>query len=527
MPHRRLRLFLWGWLLILFGGALAYAVQAGSGVRMQTLGADMLYLPPGASTAHRLPGVVIVPDGRASVGGLGWELARHGYVALVQGADGDGLARLRALAMVDAGAIGLLGIGVGGAAVLRAAEATPDGYRAVVLLGAGLERGGLGPDFPRNIAVIYGDSDEFARRAWGVARASEMTRSPVLARLFGIRAEAAPGRVYGTVADGRGRMLLMPAMTHAFAGFSRAAVAGSVAWFMRCLPGGLPVDPFNQIWLWPQLGGGIALAGVLTMLLGGFELLLTLPGFEMLDGLPDSAAARRTMTWWTGWGLASWVPVLGYFAFLDLGAVYLPAGAVFQQPVTNQILGWLALSAGLNLALTLALRGDQADAYGSPLLALASALVMAAAGYGVVAALAAVGVTPAVLGLGLRALDGREWGQMLAYLPGFTLSLVLILHNLHARLSVYADDPITHYLSNIGAVCAGMAVFLAVQYGWLFATGHVLSPDQPEAVVLATRLLPLQVVLAVVATFTWRRTGNVLPGAFMCGGLATWFLVGL
>ena len=129
------------------------------------------------------------------------------------------------------------------------------------------------------------------------------------------------------------------------------------------------------------------------------------------------------------------------------------------------------------------------------------------------------------MGLGLRALDGGEWGQALAYLPGFTLAFVLILHNLHARLSVYADDAITQYLSNIAALSAGMAVILAVQYGWLFATGHVLSPEQPGAIVLALRLLPMLVALGGVATFMWRRTGNVLPGAFVCGGLATWFMV--
>ncbi len=525
MPQRRLHLFLFGWLLIALGAGLAYAVQAGSGVRVQALAGGQVYLPPPVAAAPRLPGVVIVPDGQVPLGALGWELARHGFVALVPGPGGDGLSQMRAMAQVDAAAIGLLGIGAGAAAVLHMAEAAPDSYRAMLLLNAGLGAQALGPALPRNLALIYGADEEFARHAWGVERAGEVTRHPLLARLFGIRAEADPGRVYGSVADGRARMLLMPPVTHAFAGYSRAVVAGSVGWFARTLPGARAVDAANQLWIWPQLGGGLALAGLLAVLLGGFEILLTLPGFEMLAGPPDSAAAGRNMTWWSGWVLASWVPVLGYFAFLGLGATYLPAGAVFQQAVTNQVMGWLVLSAVINLLLTLALRGDQADAYGSPGLSLAGAAVVLGGGYGVVAALAAVGVAPMAMGLGLRALDGGEWGQALAYLPGFTLAFVLILHNLHARLSVYADDAITQYLSNIAALSAGMAVILAVQYGWLFATGHVLSPEQPGAIVLALRLLPMLVALGGVATFMWRRTGNVLPGAFVCGGLATWFMV--
>ena len=42
---------------------------------------------------------------------------------------------------------------------------------------------------------------------------------------------------------------------------------------------------------------------------------------------------------------------------------------------------------------------------------------------------------------------------------------------------------------------------------------------------IGLRLLPMLVALGGVATFMWRRTGNVLPGAFVCGGLATWFMV--
>ena len=98
MPQRRLHLFLFGWLLIALGAGLAYAVQAGSGVRVQALAGGQVYLPPPVAAAPRLPGVVIVPDGQVPLGALGWELARHGFVALVPGPGGDGLSQMRAMA---------------------------------------------------------------------------------------------------------------------------------------------------------------------------------------------------------------------------------------------------------------------------------------------------------------------------------------------------------------------------------------------------------------------------------------------
>ena len=554
MQQRRLRLFLVGWILILAGAALAHFVQTIGGVRVRDLrfaGSDglslgaRLYLPPGATLDHKAPGILTVHDylgSRIAQAGLAHELARRGYAvltldqpghgdsdgrAVADGAGGlDGLRFLRGLAMVDAGNIGLVGDGTGGAAVLKAAAALPDGYRAMVLTGSGIGAAGS-PSFPRDVAVIYGTADEFARAMWGVERAADVTRSEKLARLFGIAAEARPGRLYGNPADGSGRMLLTPPIIHPADGLSREVVAGSVSWFARTLKGGQPSDPYSQVWMWRELGRAIALAGLMAMLMGGVDLLLALPGFNQLTGPPDSAAASRDMTWWSGWVLASWVPVLGYFALLGLGATYLPAGGMFRQGVTNQILGWLVLTAGVNLALTIALRGDQGDAYGSPMLSLLIALVVAALAYTVVTVLgSAFDVEPGLGGLTLKALNRGQIGQFIRYLPGFTLAFLLILHNLHARLSVYADSAVAQYLSNIGALSAGLAMFLLVQYGFLFATGQLLSHDQPLNVILALQLLPMLAILAAIATFIWRRTGNVLPGAFLCGGLVTWYLVG-
>lgn len=41
----------------------------------------------------------------------------------------------------------------------------------------------------------------------------------------------------------------------------------------------------------------------------------------------------------------------------------------------------------------------------------------------------------------------------------------------------------------------------------------------------AIEVVPLLAIAAVVATFTWRRTGSSLPGALICGIFVTWYVV--
>jgi hypothetical protein len=43
--------------------------------------------------------------------------------------------------------------------------------------------------------------------------------------------------------------------------------------------------------------------------------------------------------------------------------------------------------------------------------------------------------------------------------------------------------------------------------------------------IVAIQFVPLLAICAVVATFTWRRTGSSLPGALICGLFVTWYVV--
>ncbi len=541
-----------GCALILGGAMLAWMVQSSNGVAIRDVYfaridghqlAGRLYIPPGATTQHLAPAVLTVHaylGSRASQSGLAIELARRGYVvlaldqpghgrsdppALADGFGGpDGLRYLRALPMVDPDRIGLHGHGLGGTAVLTAAEAQPDQYQAMVLDGAAPGTDGMRPgtlSFPRNLALIYGRYDAYSRQLWGIESPRDIGRSDRLAKLFGVTNEVAPGRVYGDRAAGTARVLYSPMMADLTAPISRDAIAYAVAWFDRTLRPGAPSNGADQIWMWRAVGGLVALIGLVVLLLGSVNLLL--PILSLID-TPDSAVIARDGRWWLDVALTAWIPVMTFFPFLGFGATWLPAGLVFRQAVTNQILTWLLLNAAIGLA--------SARMPGAPV---AATITRLAASFG--CAIASVALCVALgsavfwafqIDFGawvfaLRPMTTDRFLIFLIYLPGFTLAFGAMLHRLNTRLSVYNDRAILHYASNIAALAGGLFIFIAVQYGTLVATGQLLSWAQPTNIALAVQLLPIMAIAALVSTFIWRRTGNALLGSLITGLIVTWY----
>ncbi len=175
-------LFALGWALALIGGLIAHLVQTSGGVRVEdvrypgrageTLSA-LLYVPASATPAHRAPAVLVSHgfiNTREMQSPFAIELARRGFVVLAMDMTGHGysggpmaidgfggpasLAYLRALPFVDPANVGLEGHSMGGAPVMNAATAIPDGYKAVVLEGSTTQFFGAGaPPAPASRAI--------------------------------------------------------------------------------------------------------------------------------------------------------------------------------------------------------------------------------------------------------------------------------------------------------------------------------------------------------------------------------------
>jgi pimeloyl-ACP methyl ester carboxylesterase len=557
-----------GAVLMLAGGLLAHLTQTAGGIKVQDIrftGAKgntmsaLLYTPPNATAQTPAPGILAVHgyiNSRETQDGFAIEFARRGYVVLAIDQTGhgysdgpafangfggpDGLAYLRSLAMVDKANIGLEGHSMGGWTVLAAATAMPNDYKAMVLEGSSTGKPFAAdgtPSWPRNLALVFAQYEEFSTLMWGVPKARDVVTSPKLRALFGATAAVEPGRIYGDIQAGTARVLYTPAITHPAEHISHEAIGHALDWFGKTLQGGTPLDASDQIWLRKEIGTGIALLGFVAFLLGMFDGLLEARMFSRLilprpvDGTAPQESPVNRGRWLLALILSALLPAITYYPAFSLAGAYLKAQPWLPQGITNQIVVWALINAAIALAL-MPFAPKRARRRGIVGLSTGIALATVVAGY------AALWLSDLVFKtdfrfwiVALKLLSGKQAQMALIYLAPLTLFFVIALHVMHRNFSTLAASRSAVYLTNIVALAGGFAVLLGLQYGALFLHGQLIDPA-PAVItgmalntIVAIQFVPLLAIVAVIATFTFRRTGSSLPGALICALLVTWYVV--
>jgi pimeloyl-ACP methyl ester carboxylesterase len=556
-----------GLVLIVAGGWLAHLTQTSGGIRIQDVrfkGAKgntmsaLLYIPPNASAQTPAPGILAVHgyiNSRETQDGFAIEFARRGYVVLALDQTGhgysdppafangfggpDGLTYLRSLDIVDKNNIGLEGHSMGGWTVLAAAIAMPNDYKSVVLEGSSTGKPFAAdgtPGWPRNTALVFAQYEEFSKLMWGVDRARDVTQSPKLWTMFGTHAAIEPGKLYGDIAQGTARVLYTPAITHPAEHISHEAIGYSLDWFDKTLKGGTPRPANDQIWFRKEIGTLIALIGFVALLIGVFDGLLESPVFsrlrlpEVADGTIPEHVAASGHRWTAAFVLSAFIPALTYYPAFALAGTFVKPSALLPQGITNQIMVWAVINALIALALMrfAPKRASRAGIIGPSILI---AILSVAAGY------VALWLTDLAFKIdfrfwivALKLMSAKQFLIFLIYLIPFTAFFVIALHVLHRNFSTMAAGRGALYLTNILALTLGFIVLLGLQYGILWISGRLFNPlPDPGFVSLATivaiQFVPLLAIVAVIATFTWRRTGSSLPGALICGIFVTWYVV--
>jgi hypothetical protein len=131
----------------------------------------------------------------------------------------------------------------------------------------------------------------------------------------------------------------------------------------------------------------------------------------------------------------------------------------------------------------------------------------------------------------LKLMSIKQALMFLIYVIPLTAFFVVALRVMHRNFSQTGKGCASAYLTNILALTLGFVLLLAVQYGALWITGKLIDPA-PAAVpsiplntIVAIQFVPLLAMVAIISTFTWRRTGTSLPGALICGIFVTWYIV--
>jgi pimeloyl-ACP methyl ester carboxylesterase len=551
------KLIMLGSLLILLGTLLAHLIQTAGDVTIkdlrftgsngQTL-SGLLYIPPGATAETPAPAVLAVHgyiNSREVQAGFAIELARRGYVVLALDQSGHGysdgpafangfggpaaLAYLRSLNIVDADNIGLEGHSMGGWTILAAATAMPDAYRSMVLQGSSTGSGFAAPgtpDWPRNVAVVFAQYDEFAPLMWEVARGSEAADSDKLQALFGTDQRIEQGRLYGDISQGNARIFYNPPVTHPGNHLSHQSIRHTIDWFDQTLEGGHGAS--GQIWFFKELGTLAAFIGLVLLFCGVMIALLNTTTFGALRASPQGTAWQgRSAKWWGAALLSAVIPVATFYPLFSLAGSWLPASSWMPQLISNQLIVWAVVNGLLLSGLGLLIKTDKVTFQQLPLIK-ASVLAVLVVGAGYLALLLAdffFKVDFRFWFVGLKLLSLTQFQIALVYLVPLFVFFVLAGRALHGGMSVAGDSAARQYLGNAAIMAGGFFVFLLLQYGSLFLRGILLTPAEPLNTIVMIQFVPLLLIISVISTCAWRHTGSYLPGALINTLWVSWYVV--
>lgn len=552
------RTFIVACLLILAGSLLAHQIQTAGDIEIKDVrftGANgntlsaLLYIPGNATAETPAPGILAVHgyiNSREVQSGFAIEFARRGYVVLALDQAGHGysdapafangfggpaaLNYLRNLDIVDTDNIGLEGHSMGGWTVLAAAAADPDGYKSMVLqgssTGSGMAMPGT-PDWPRNVSVVFAQYDEFAPLMWEVASGRDAGSSPKLQTLFATSSEVIEGQIYGDIAAGTARVWQSPPVTHPGNHISHASIGHAIDWFAQTLEGGNPGAVDNQIWFFKEIGTLIALIGFVMLILGSFNILLLTPYFARLRSTDSPRAyVRRTGKWWMAAIISAVIPVATFYPAMGWGAALLPASAWFPQAISSQIAVWAIVNGLIFTALGFVIRTGKLTYSHQLLPSIIIAVTTVAIAYlSVLAADFLFKIDFRFWFVGVKAMSLGQLQIMLVYLVPFTLFFVLALRALHSGLSVASDRPLTQYCSNALVLMGGFLFFLIAQYISLFTRGVLITPAEPLNTIVMIQFVPMLLIVAIISTYTYRRTASYLPGAFINALFVSWYII--
>jgi len=217
---------------------------------------------------------------------------------------------------------------------------------------------------------------------------------------------------------------------------------------------------------------------------------------------------------------------LVFFAPFALTRTLPFALGVFSEQITDQLVVWALGTGVIGLLLGLVLQGGRSVFRHRWISALAAAAVSVAMGYVALVVVDVLFKTDFRFWvLALKPLDARHFGYVLIYLPFFTVFFLLSLRSFCVGLPVKGEGEAAALVFGGLAMALGFAVMLAAQYVSMATSGLLLTPDEPLNTIIAFQFAPLLFAIGVIAAFTYRRTGDYVPGAFVCALFVTWYIV--
>jgi hypothetical protein len=294
------------------------------------------------------------------------------------------------------------------------------------------------------------------------------------------------------------------------------------------------------------------LIGVLMLMISAAGNLLRTNYFRPIaEPLPESKAIRTKGSWWIGALIATAIPAVSFFQFQTWGSKWFAVGSFWPQSLTNGFVVWVILNA-LIAVILLAVwhflsnkkEGGSLHHYGVSFAANGYQIDLPAIRKSAVLAISTVGVgylltliIDSVFHLDFRiwviSLKVMTWPQvviMLKYLAPFLLYFLVNSVVLHGQFrlkesTTEAKTAWKWFFANASINTVGILVLILIQYIPLFVSEELFWPTQSLLGIVAFQFVPVNIVVSLISTYFFRKTGKIYTGAFANALLITWYIV--
>ncbi|OPH56720.1 hypothetical protein BC351_27680 [Paenibacillus ferrarius] len=535
----------------------------------------LLYKPAKIDPKKPLPAVLTMHgyiNSREVQDAFNIEFARRGYVVLSMDMEGHGyseqsaldptqrgslaaLSYLRNLAFVDKTKIALEGHSMGGWSLLSAAGAKPEWVHTVIQEGSSPETFGTPKvlaDTPFNYAIVFSKYDEFAPLMWEVPKGPMIVNTDKLKNAFGTKEAVIPDKLYGSFENKSARILYQPPVIHPGDHWSKEAVGNAIDFLQKAIPAPTPKDPSNQVWKTKEYATFAALIGAFMLLISVAGNMLRTNYFRAIAGpVPAFKGMTSKASWIIGGLIATAIPAATFFQFQTWGSKWLPAGSFWPQSLTNGFVIWVLFNAVIAVVLFAAWhlfsnrkQGAEMVHYGVSFSVKGYAMNLRALGKSGLLALYSVGIVYGVtlvidaafhldFRIWVMALKPMNWEQfviMLKYIIPFLIYFLangLVLHG-QLRMKESTSEAKTAWKWFFGSAAIntiGIISLILIHYIPLFTNGVIYWPAQALLGIVAFQFVPVNVIVSLISTYFFRKTGTIYAGAIANTLLITWYIV--
>ena len=416
-----------------------------------------------------------------------------------------------------------------------------------------------------NVLLLQAKYDEFAMfRDYNNTVTDELPKSSLRSGFLNTAPENSAWNVtYGSFSDGTARHMELLYTNHRLVTHNSRGIATAMDWYNEALEHNTAIAATNQVYMIKETLVFVSMLLGLAAMLALMELLLRAPFFSYIEqAIPNRPGrVKQGWAWWKGAIITILIAGLTYPFMSQLGHGLLPLPErVFRMTIGNGFLAWYLLLIVVMIVTTIIpwkkskktdtpldyydigfASEDKASKFDWRLLGKSAALAALMTGF--VYVLVTICYSLFLLDFRIiwpffRPFTPARALQFFVYIPFFAVFFILNNSKIFAQMrQPAAEEPgfkgfISCWWKNAFCMAGGVFLICLIEYIPFFAgigPGADLLFSSTFGGPFMSLLLvffPQILVLSVLCTYIYRKTGNVFTGGLTAGILSCWIITG-